>query len=477
MSESNIVLDGDPKGVVMRFAPNPNGPLTLGHARGVVVNSELARKYAGKFILRFDDTDPRIKRPLIEAYEWIVEDAQWLGARPDETYVASERIPLYYEHAEKLIRLGKAYVCECEREEFKRIKASGESCGCREKEGSLDKWHKMLEGGFDEGEAVLRIKTDNQNPDPALRDWVAFRIIKEEHPRVGGKYIVWPMLDFESAIEDHLLGVTHIIRGKDLIDSGKRQRFLYDYLGWKYPQVIHWGRLRLAETGKFSTSEMSKGIREGVYSGWDDPRLPTLRALARRGINPKAVREFMLELGLSENDIEVSLENLYAANRKLIDGIANRYFFVEDPVEATVRNAPCKSFRMPLHPVHRERGVREHPLSVVDGRAQVYISREDSCALKAGDVVRLIGFCAVQVEKVDSVLSCSVSSGKPKGKIQWVQGGFRCEVVKPDGTSKGLCEEECMTLSVGDVIQFERYGFARLDEKKDDKLVFYFAHR
>jgi len=464
--------------VVMRFAPNPNGPLTLGHARGVVVNSELVRKYGGTFILRFDDTDPRIKRPLLEAYDWIAEDCAWLEARPDKIYIASERIPTYYEYAEKLVELGKAYVCECEREEFKKLKDAKTSCKCYGSGNSLDKWRRMLSGGFEEGEAVLRIRTDITHPDPALRDWVAFRIIKEDHPRVGDKYVVWPMLDFESAIEDHLLEVTHIIRGKDLADSEKRQTYVYDYFGWKYPSVLHWGRISLLEYGKFSTSEISKGIKEGKFSGWDDPKLPTVRAFKRRGIKPQAIRNLMAGLGLSLNDITVSLENLYAENRKIVDGLANRFFYVEDPVRLVIKNPPCKTFRMPLHPVHRERGVREHPLRVEDKKTEVLISRADARALSVGSLVRLIGLCVVAIEEAsDDTLVGSNSEQKTSDKIQWVQDGASCTLVTPEGASRGLCERGCLSLSAGDIIQFERVGFARLDEKRGDMLVFYLAHR
>ncbi len=472
-----LKLPGNPKDVVMRFAPNPNGPLTLGHARGVVVNSEMVAKYGGKLILRFDDTDPRIKKPLLTAYDWIEKDMEWLGAKPDEIVIASDRIPVYYEHAEKLIGLGKAYVCECEREEFKSRKAQGQVCACRESEESLDGWKQMIEGKFEEGETVLRIKTDMHHPNPALRDWVAFRIIKEDHPRVGGKYVVWPMLDFESAIEDHLLGITHIIRGKDLSDSEKKQGFVYGYLGWDYPSVIHWGRLAIHEYGKFSTSEMSKAIAEGRYSGWDDPSLPTLRSLKRRGIQAAAIRTLMTDLGLSLSDITVSLENLYAENRKLIDGTSNRYFYVEDPVKVTVKNSPCKTFRMPLHPVHRGRGVREYALSNKNGEAEVFISNDDACKLEKGDVLRLIGYCAVEVESVEGNPVCKTSNEKTKGKIQWIQDGVNCKIAKPEGTTHGLCEKKCTELKVGDVIQFERYGFVKLDEKKEGELVFYYAHR
>jgi len=443
----------------------------------VVVNSEYVKKYDGKFILRFDDTDPRVKRPLIEAYDWIKEDCEWLGAKVDEVVIASERFEKYYEIAEELINLGKAYVCCCEQEKIKRLKDAGKPCECREKEGALGLWKKMLAGEFEEKTATLRIKTDLANPDPALRDWIAFRIIKENHPRAGDKYCVWPMLDFEGAVEDHMLGVTHIIRGKDLADSGKRQQYLYDYLGWTYPKTLHWGRLRMAESGKFSTSEMKKGIEEGTYSGWDDPKLPTIRALTKRGITSDAIRNFMIDLGLSEADIEVSVENLYAENRKLLDHSANRYFFVEDPVEVELTCVPQKTVRLALHPRDKPRGARESILEE-GGKATILLSKKDADEIEDGEQVKLIGLDVIEIKKESSSLVGSCVGGKAKKKLQWVtKDAIETEVVKADGIHTGFCENACRNLKVGDVVQLERYGFSRIDEKTDDKIVVYYGHK
>ena len=209
-------------GVVMRFAPNPNGPPTLGSARGIVVNSEYVKKYNGTFIIRFDDTDPVTKRPMLEAYDWYLEDCRWLGAEPDQVVMASDRLPIYYEYAEKLITANHAYVCTCSQEDFKQLKDYKQACPHRDAtpEINMREWKRMLAGEYEERSVVLRIKTDITHKDPAIRDWGAFRIVKTPHPRpeIANKYVVWPLLDFEGALEDHLLGMTHIIRGKDLID-------------------------------------------------------------------------------------------------------------------------------------------------------------------------------------------------------------------------------------------------------------------
>lgn len=482
---SELRLQDRKENVVMRFAPNPNGPATLGSSRGIVVNSELAMKYNGKFILRFDDTDPKTKRPLLDAYGWYLEDCEWLNAKPDEVYYASDRISLYYGFADDLIRLGKAYVCFCRKDEFKGLKDNKKECPHRDSkvEENLEFWGDMLKGRYTEGDAVLRIKTDIRHRDPALRDWVAFRIIEDPHPRVGNRFRVWPMLDFESAIEDHLLGITNIIRGKDLMDSEGRQRFIYEYLNWHYPETLHWGRLRLEEFGKFSTSRLRKEIEAGRYSGWDDPRVPTLRALRRRGIHPETIRRIMISLGIGENDVSLSLDNIFAENRKIVDPVANRYFFVQDPVEIVIKGAPEIKTRILLHPNFPERGSREFYLKPDDkGNMRLSIPGEDHRELRKGEIIRLMNLFNVKIEEIKKgritaeYLEEKILDVK---KIHWVQDYIKGEIVKPEGIFKGLCEPRCMDLKEGDVIQFERFGFVRLDsvDREKKKLIFYFGHR
>jgi len=477
MAEDTLRLEGDPKGVVLRFAPNPNGPLTLGHARGVLTNHYLARKYKGRFILRFDDTDPRTKKPLLEAYEWIKEDFHWLGCDPDEVVIASQNIDSYYQYAEKLIDMGHAYVCTCEREAFKTMKNQSIACPCRglSQVDNKARWERMF-SSYKGGEATLKIKTDIKHPDPALRDWTGFRIIDDKHPLVGKKYRVWPMLDFESAVEDHVRGVTHIIRGIDLMDSGLKQKYVYDYFGWSYPNVILWGRIQIDGLGRFSTSKMAQDIASGVFSGWDDPQLPTLRALRRRGILPESIREFMLSLGLSDNAAAVSMENLYSANRKILDETTNRYFFIPEPMELHIEGIPGKTIRMPLHPTHKDRGVREQCL---DPQRCIYIAKKDA-GLPVGEVVKLMGLSCIQVESVNErqvKAKYTRQENKKAKKIQCLQDYVECTVLKPDGAAdNGYCEPQCQSLDAGTIIQFERYGFCRLDAKDDGKLVFVYGH-
>ncbi len=466
--------------VVMRFAPNPNGPPTLGSSRGIVVNSEYVKKYGGKFILRFDDTDTQTKRPMPEAYGWYIEDCTWLGAKPDEVIIASDRLPVYYEHARKLIEGGHAYVCFCESEVFKTHKDAMEACPHRDTSPleNIQHWDKMLAGDYPEKSAVLRIKTDIKHKDPALRDYGAFRILRMPHPRpeVADKYIVWPLLDFEGAIEDHVQGTTHIIRGKDLMDSEKRQSFIYKYLGWKYPVTTHWGRVKMHEFGKFSTSGLRRAIEAGEFTGWDDPRLPTVRAIRRRGIRPEAVRKFMLDMGVGETDISISLETLYAENRKLVEPMANRYFFVWDPVGLEIPDAhPCVA-KAPLHPAY-DRGYRH-----IDVATKLLVCKEDAEKFTIGSKIRLKDLYNVEIRSLEPLQAAFIDDDPATAKkekmkiIHWAPtDGIAMKVLSPDGEFTGIAEKQVVT-ELDKVVQLERFGFCRIDAV-DDEVVAYYTHK
>jgi len=474
-------LETNGKPVIMRFAPNPNGPPTMGSARGIVVNSEYAKRYGGTFIIRFDDTDPVTKRPMLDAYTWYLDDCEWIGAKPDKVIYASDRIPLYYEYARKLIEMGHAYVCFCGQGTFKTLKDSKTACLHRDisVEENLAQWEKMLAGGYDEKSAVLRIKTDIEHKDPAIRDWGAFRIVKKDHPRpeVGEKYAVWPLLDFESAIEDHELGITHIIRGKDLMDSETRQTYIYRYFGWEYPKTMHWGRVKMHEFGKFSTSQLRKDIEAGVYTGWDDPRLPTLRAIRRRGIRPETIRKFMLDLGIGETDISLSLDTLYAENRKLVDSEANRYFFVWDPVKIEIEGADATISTPLLHPADAKRGQR-----TINAGTSLYVCKDDLASASVGDKFRLKDLYNIEITSISPLTVAYIGTdielvkSKQARIIHWAPiDGIPATVISPDGTYEGICEDGVVA-ELDKVIQFERFGFVRIDSVDGD-VVAYFTHK
>ncbi|MFO7834017.1 MAG: glutamate--tRNA ligase, partial [Halohasta sp.] len=289
--------------VRLRAAPNPNGPWHLGHARMPSVIGTYTDRYDGEFVVRFDDTDPETKRPDLDAYDAILDDIDYLGFEPDEVYRASDRVDIYYDHARELIEMGEAYTCDLPAEEFSALKREGTPSPNRDKdpETVLQEFEAMVDGEYASGEMVLRVKTDIEHKNPALRDWVAFRMIDTPHPREeAAEYRCWPMLDFQSGVDDHLVGITHIIRGIDLQDSAKRQQFLYDYFDWEYPEVLHWGHVQIDEYDvKISTSTIKELIDAGELDGWDDPRAPTLQSVRRRGIRGEAIVDSMTDLGMS----------------------------------------------------------------------------------------------------------------------------------------------------------------------------------
>jgi glutamyl-tRNA synthetase len=480
--------------VVTRYAPNPDCVLHLGSARAIVLCHEYARIYKGKFLLRFEDTDPKIKRPVLEFYDEIRKDLAWLGCKADEEYIQSDRIPIYYEYAEKLLRGKNAYVCTCKPEDFRKRILDQKSCDCRNLpvRENLARWKRMLEGRYKEGEAVLRVKTDLKHPNPAARDWPAARVIDTEkfpHPRVGNIYKVWPLYNLASGVDDHLMGITHIIRGKEHLTNEVRQEYMYRHLGWKYPEAIHYGRLKI--TGAtLSKSKIVQGMRDGLYDSWDDPRLATFAALRRRGIQPDAIKKMIIDVGPKTSDVILSWENLYAYNRKILDPLTDRYFFVQNPIELTVRKVP-RTFdvRLGLHPDHPERGFRAYTVQPQANDASVlfWISGKDVDKSRLGAVIRLMELFNIMIEKAnvysaDGVFVSESYEDARKTKaplIHWIPVGndFPCKVVMPDATVvDGVAEGICRRLKPGDVVQFERFGFARIDQTNKE-LTAYFAQK
>jgi len=478
--------------VVTRFSPNPDFVLHLGSARAIILSHDYARMYNGLFYLRFEDTDSKTKKPRLEFYDAIREDLKWLGCRWDAEFIQSDRLPIYYKHAEEILRMSKAYVCTCNRTEFQERVKAGKACDCRglSAEENLARWSRMLDGTYGEGEAVVRIKTDLKHPNPAVRDWPALRIIEPEkypHPRVGAKYLVWPLYNFSTGIDDHLMGVTHIIRGKEHLTNQARQEYMFRHFGWEYPETIHYGRLKITGAS-LSKSEIVKGMNSGLYKSWDDPRLATLAALRRRGILPEAIRSLIVDVGPKTADVVLSWKNLYAYNRKLVDPHAKRFFFIQDPVKLVVENIPQEyTARVPLHPDHPERGYRRFEVKPEAGKAVFLISRTDLDLIRRHQAVRFIELFNFKAESVEDGLVNAVflSESYEEAKslaaplIHWIPfgSGVPCEVVMPDASVvEGVAEDECRNVQPGEIVQFQRFGFARVD-RTDEKVTAYFTHQ
>ncbi len=469
-------LEKTEKGVVMRFAPNPSGPLHLGHARAAVLNDAYVRRYGGRYVLRIEDTDPKRVDP--HAYDMVREDIEWLGLAISDVVYQSDRFDLYYRYGRQLIERGGAYVCTCDSERFRAMKLEKKECPCRGRsiDDNLGLFEKMREGEYSEGEATLRVRTDLEHPDPAMRDYPAFRILKSPaHPRMDA--CLYPLMNFSVAVDDHLLGITHVIRGKDHIANTRRQRFIFDYFGWEPPVYRHYGRMGI-EGVVLSTSQMRAGIAAGEYQGWDDIRLGTLRAMARRGIAPEAVRAAVLDIGIGETDISFSWENLFARNKAVVDPVANRYFFVPDPVFVRVQSAPDHVAHALLHPAHPERGTRDLHFA-----GRILLPRED--LEKGRGMIRLKDLFNIEITGEGADISARFAGealaearSQKAPIIQWLPEGtgIPCTLVTPTGNRMGVCEPG-VAKEKGAVVQFERVGFARIDAVTPEGIIAYFTHR
>ncbi|MCX6798721.1 MAG: glutamate--tRNA ligase [Candidatus Diapherotrites archaeon] len=443
--------------VVTRYAPNPSGPMHFGHARQAILNHDLARKYNGKFILRFEDTDPKTKVPLLDAEKMFIEDLAWLGITADETYSDSDRFQIYYEHMRKAIELGKAYVCTCDNEQWKKKKAKGIACKCREqdKKKNAELFEKMLRHGLKEGQAVLRIKTDIKHPDPSVRDWWAAKIVdKPNHPKLKDTF-VFPSYNFAAAIDDHLMGITLIIRGQEHSQNSTKQKFLYDYFGWKYPEAIHTGRVK-SGIGVLSKSKINLLMKKPGFMGFDDPRLGTISSLRRRGFAPETIREIMVEIGLKTSDTNIQLEKIVDVNRKIIEPLSERAMFIAQPLQLDVSYAP-------------------------NGMGKLVVDKKQFDKLKVGDVVRLRELFNVRIAKKDPLQVFSEFIGEAKINkqiVNWLQHGADIEIVMSD-TSKvlGIADEKIEGKRPGNRVYLEGFGFCIVDEKKPGKTVLWFSHK
>jgi len=477
-------LENAQKGkVVLRIAPFPSGPLHIGNARQAILNDEYSKRYNGKLILVFDDTIGSEEKPIVkDAYRLIPEGLRWLGVKIDDTVYKSDRLQIYYEHALQLIKKNKAYVCKCSATVLRMNREAGRECECRKNliQENVKKWQEMLEKGK-EGEETLRIKTDMKYPDPAFRDRVLFRISERKHVRTGKEFRVWPLLDFSMAIDDHLLGITHIIRGKELMMEGEVEKLIWDAFGWKHPVIIYTGLLELQGV-KLSKSKSAKEVESGEYSGWDDPRAWSLQSLAKRGIRPEAVRAFMIQFSLNQNEVTVPVEMLYSENHKFIES-ADRYFFIEEPKLLKIKNAPEINTEIPLHPEDIKRGSRKFKT-----KSEFLISKHDFHIMNdfRGNyrLMHLLNFESHNLnfisKDVDEKLNAKMMHWLPNDDKQII----RAKILLPSGEwIEGLVEKAIEKVKAGTVIQFERFAFcsfqgiAKDKKSKEEIAEFWFTHK
>ncbi|MGC2569899.1 MAG: glutamate--tRNA ligase family protein, partial [Candidatus Nitrosopolaris sp.] len=471
----------------------------LGHAKAAIIDEEYARMYNGKLILRFDDTNPLNEKA--EYYDAIKGGLEWLGIEPDIVKNTSDDIQLLCDYGKKLVEIGGAYVCTCSQPVMRDLRSKGIPCDCRldtsQARGLL---RKFFDDSFEPNAAVVRFKGNMADQNTAMRDPTLFRIIEGHHPKLGNSNRVWPTYDFAAPLEDSLDGVTHALRTKEYELRNPLYFAILERLSLRKPLMSEFSRLEF-EGMPVSKRKIKPLIENGLVKGWNDPRLPTLESIKRRGFLPQAIRKFVLSLGLTLAETKPPFEALEAFNRKIVDPQSIRLFFVKDPVQLQVRNGDFT----------RQVTLNNHP-NINLGHRNIrvsncfYIAGDDAASLRVGDEIRLMELYNVRIGDIKSQQISqhgSASSDTSKliiaeqtgdylehdmPKIQWVavEDAIPYRIVIPKAlyieenyntnsleTCEGFAESYVSTLKQGTIIQFVRFGFCRIDG--DNNAIF--AHR
>ncbi len=492
--------------VITRFPPEPNGYPHIGHAKAAIIDEEYARRYNGKLILRFDDTNPSNEKT--EYYEAIREGLEWLEIEPDIVKNTSDDIKLLCDYGKKLVEIDGAYVCKCTQPVMRDLRSKGLACDCRTDAAHAgDLLRKFFDGSFEPNIAVLRFKGNMADQNTAMRDPTLFRIIDGHHPKLGNSNRVWPTYDFAAPIEDSLDGVTHALRTKEYELRNALYFAILERLSLRQPAMLEFSRLEF-EGMPVSKRKIKPLVEKGLVQGWDDPRLPTLAAIKRRGFLPQAIRKFVLSLGLTLSETKPPFEALEAFNRKIIDPRCIRLFFVRDPVQLQVRNGSSKDVTLSNHPSinlgHRKIRVSN----------SFYISGDDAASIRVGDEIRLMELYNIKISDIKSPeLSGSdnsnngTSTGNSRGgpmhardrnnsgrliiaeqtgdeihqdmpKIQWVAKAdalpYKVVIARELyigenyntnslETCDGFAESFVSSLNEGTMVQLVRFGFCRIN--------------
>lgn len=393
-----------------RFPPEPNGYLHIGHAKSISLNHGLAKQYGGKFNLRFDDTNP-VKEEQ-EYVDSIIDDAAWLGADwEDRLFHASDYFDQLYDYAVQLVEAGKAYVCDQDAEQMRQSRGTltepGVDSPYRERsvQENLELLQQMKAGEFPDGSRTLRAKIDMSSPNLNLRDPVMYRIKHASHQRTGDKWCIYPSYDFTHGQSDSIEGITHSICTLEF----ENHRPLYDWfcrnLGIHHPQQIEFARLKLTYT-VLSKRKLLQLVQEGHVTGWDDPRMPTIRGMRRRGYTPEAVRAFCERIGVAKFNSTIDMAWLEDSVRDDLNVRAPRAMAVLRPLKVVLTNFPVgetETLEALNHPQRPELGSRTVPFS-----RELYIERDDFLEeapkkffrLKPGGEVRLRYAYFIRCEEV-----------------------------------------------------------------------------
>lgn len=521
------LADGRFQGVFTRFPPEPNGYLHIGHAKSICLNFGLAQKYDGTCNLRFDDTNP--SKEETEYVESIQEDIRWLGFEWDNLHFASDYFDQLYQWAEKLIQSGDAYVCDLTGEQTREYRGTltepGKNSPFRDRspEENLDLFRQMRDGKFEDGSRTLRAKIDMASPNLNLRDPVMYRILRATHHRTGDKWCIYPMYDWAHGQSDSIENISFSICTLEF----ENHRPLYDWFCQKleihHPRQMEFARLNLNYT-VMSKRKLLQLVKEDRVSGWDDPRMPTISGLRRRGYTPESIRNFATDVGVAKFNSTIDIIRLENSVREHLNKVALRRMAVLDPVKLTITNWPEDKTEMTEainNPEDPEAGKREVPLSrnLLIERADF---REEAprkyFRLKKGGAVRLRAGYIIDCQDVvkdddgnvieilctydpETKSGSDTSGRKVKGTIHWVSADHAAEVEvrtydrlfgveNPNNTEEGqtfldhlnpnslsvetaYVEPALGQAKVDDRVQFERLGYYVVDkDSSDDKLVF-----
>jgi glutamyl-tRNA synthetase len=455
-----------------RLPPEPSGYMTVGHAMAFTINFLYKEKYEGELWLRFEDTNPR--KVSLQYYESFRRGIAWLGIKCDHEKKVSDDMELIYENGRKLIAQGDAYACSCDEAKVKRLRFEGTACEHRGNsiEANLRIWDELLAKKHKEGAYVVRFKGDMQSPNYSLRDTNLFRIINFEHPLTGSRYSLWPTYDLANAVEDEECGITHVLRSSEF--RNELQQLIRNALKFRRLEVIQFSRFNF-KGAPVSKRLLRPLVEKKMVDGWDDPRMPTVEGLKRRGILPATIRDFTVQVGYTKTEHEYDWSILLSINRKLLDPVSKRIFFVPDPVPLKVEGAPKRTATIPFHP-QNDLGSR----SVVT-MGEFFVPSADLRQMEKGSVFRLMDLYNVEVTASGPRTSARYAGDElipGSRKFQWVTSPyFEVMVTVPDllfldggifnkeslKTVSGYAEGAISGVGVGDIIQFPRFGFCRLD--------------
>jgi glutamyl-tRNA synthetase len=458
--------------LITGFPPEPSKYPHIGHAKACLANYEFAKRYGGKFHLRFDDTNPTLARK--EFYDIILDNLKWLGVHPDRVDIASDNMDKFYTVAEILMKHGHVFVCDCDADLTNNLRYNGQACPHRNQpvEETLERWKQLKEG------EVLRLRIAADHKNTTMRDPTIFRVIKEPHVRTGSTYHIWPTYDFETCLMDSFQSITYRLRSKEFELRTELHNYIQNLLGYPPTKYYEFARFELE-----GVETQGRVIREKIaskeYVGWDDPALATLVALRRRGFTPEAIKSFILSTGLTKNNSTLTWDDLYLHNRRVLNETAKRLFFVAEPMLVKINGAPKKHVKLNYFP-STKKGERSF-----DTHEEFYLAADDFSALQPGELYRLMD-CVNFIEEPednyqyhsDDIETYRQSGSRIMHFIPKEHDAVHVEVLMPDKqVVKGLGESRVKQLHVGDIIQFERFGFCRLDSVAHGTYTFWFTHK